>query len=97
MKSGIVPPLRTWQPVNPRGGLVADEATQVVFHGAIQDLYLAIRLGVIGQAAAKLRFVELDELLEGADENRILVADDGCRHAMEAEDLTEKDVCHFGC
>ncbi|KAL6181355.1 hypothetical protein ACLB2K_048010 [Fragaria x ananassa] len=44
---------------------------------------------MVGGAATKLGALELEEVLpELADEDAVTIAEDGLRHAMEAEDLT---------
>ncbi|KAL6193212.1 hypothetical protein ACLB2K_034296 [Fragaria x ananassa] len=85
------------QKVAPRSWLVRDKATKVVFQGTVHNLSLAVRLGMVGGATAKLGALKLEEgCLKVAEEDGITIRDNRLWHSMEFEHLLTENFSYLG-
>lgn len=72
-------------------GKVSHETMQVHFQSAVQDLHLAICLGVVGGAEIKGGALQAKKLLpKRIDKNRVTIRDDGFRGSMKVADVNNE-------
>ncbi|CAL8141046.1 unnamed protein product [Prunus armeniaca] len=97
VKTGVIPPFRPRKEGGPGLWLINREASKIMFEGTIEHLSLAISLGVIGDAMAKLGFLGFEEgRPEITKEGGITIGYYCFGHAMKAIDFFNKEVSRCG-
>ena len=97
--SGLVGSVETelhpWKPLQTQTEAIAGETPQIHDNNAVGDLRLAVRLRMEGRAAQELDASQLKQFLPKVfGEDRVTIAHDGARKAMEPDDIVKERPGH---